>query len=447
VDGEDLLDISGVIWRNIDALAEGQVTFKAPTWSEYFLKEAPLKMFEKAEWFNRLVAAHAADFSLRAAGTSDVIRKAMVAQTVRETQYGAHALNTPPIFLGTSWLSDPALRQFMTFPARTFTGFLYAPKMLAGDGAKAINTAMKLWIRAYGYGAVTYETLRAAAGADMSRGTAPYAFLDIFNEDRFIGPGGEGAFITATPPVVDIAANFTRWALGDPEALRGWASRVVPGGVALSRLAGLTGPVDQDWFPGRLLRQMGGHYVGWKEPAPDGRVPVYKGDGTLVSYQSPLTMIARGLGMDMRKFADESAMARWLANNRDEMVSMKRQALTAIINSDYGRFQQLDAQMQKRFGIPLKFTKEQVRSQLTTRQVTRTERLLNRMPSEVRGEYQSAMRQHAASMGLSPEQLEGGMTSSQRTQAGAYRPQPLSPEAQEYLDAIMMQQVTPLEDQ
>jgi hypothetical protein len=471
-EGRDLLDIHPNIHHTVDAIMEGQMSYVPPSWKEYLLKDAPMKMFEKAEWLNRLVMSHATENMVRTANPlmaeADIARN--VHDFVRQTQYGAHVMNTPLGLLphmtaeGTGrsrWLlSDPTWRQFVTFPLRTFTGFAYAPKLLA-TGEK---TGMAKWagkkfglpeerqleisswwpllvanMRAMGYGAVAYEVGRDMIGADVSRGMYPQAALDIIQGDRFI-EGTESAFPLQIPPVFDIGMGFGQWVTnpGDAQVLSRWLSRVVPGGVGIRRLTSLIPSPDQDYGLGRFARQMQSFYVGWDEPRVDGLVPVYKPDGTLVSYQKPTTMILRALGMDMRKFATEAQMDRWLAKNRDEASRIKRGFITAVLNGDWSWADRLNEQYQKKFDMPIRLTRQQLASQMRTRTITRTERLLDRMSPDLRERYLQAIQHKAPQLGLSPEQL-GKTTSSQRTEAGAQRPTPLTPEAQRYLEAYMTQ--------
>lgn len=456
--GKDLLDIHPNIHHTVDAIVEGQMSYVPPSWREYLMKDAPMKLFEKAEWLNRLVMSHATERMVTK--MNPLMKEADIARNVhdfvRQTQYGAHVMNTPLAFLPhkpvagggqSSWIfSDPTFRQFMTFPLRTATGFFYTPSLLAKEGVEGMKRGWPIVVanlRAAGYGAVAYELGRDLVGGDVSRGLYPQAAFDIIQGDRFI-EGTDAAFPVQLPPVLDIAATFGQWIMGpkDADVLSRWVSRTaIPGGVALRRLTSMIPSPDQDWPLGRLARQMQSFYVGWDEPRVDGLVPVYKPDGTIVSYQKPQTMILRALGMDMRKFATDAQMDRWLAKNRDESSRIKREFISAVLNQDWSHADGLAGQYQKKYGIPIKLTRQQLASQMRTRTITRTERLLDRMSPDLREQYAQAIQHKAPQLGLSPEQL-AQPTSTQRTEAGAQRPTPLSPEAQKYLEAYMSQDPT-----
>jgi hypothetical protein len=449
VNGEDLLDIHPSIHHTIDAVGAGELGITPPSWIKYLTMDAPMKLFEKAEWLNRLVMSHATERMLSRAnpGMAPELVARNVRDMVRETQYGAHVMNTPLAMLphkppsgGTQsewFFSDPTMRQFMMFPVRTATAFAYTPRLMAAPGVKERWPLLMANLRAFAYGGVTYDVLKNTGGFDMSRGLYPYAALDFFEGERFI-EGKEGVSPIMIPPVIDIGAGFISWVMGgeDNELLRRWLPRVLPGGVGVTRALSLIPSPDQDWPLGRLARDLQGFYVGWGEPRFDGRVPVYKSDGTLVSYQKPTTMILRGLGMDMRKFSSEAEIDRWLANNRDAAATLKREFMTAILNQDWSHADRLNERHQKKFGIPIRLTRQQLSSQMRTRTLTRTERLLDRMSPDLRERYIQAIQHKAPQLGLTPEQL-GHSTATRRTQAGAQRPAPLSPEAQKYLEAYM----------
>jgi hypothetical protein len=448
--GEDLLDIHGSIIHTVDAIGAEQSSFRRPGWFEYLKRDAPLKLFEKAEWLNRLVMSHAAESAVRAQGMRDPINIARnVSDMIRQTQYGAHVMNTPLFMLpmrppggggrAKNWFSDPTMRQFMMFPLRTLTGFMHAPMLIAGEKHHPVAAVLQTWVRALGTGAVAHAVLKNTLGADMSRGLAPYAPLDIFSGERFI-EGAQGSLPVALPPVIDIAGDTLAWAMGagDDQMVRRWATRMIPGGVGLGRALSMVPSPDTDYGLGRLARSLQGHYVDWGAPRQDGMVPVMKSDGTLVRYAKPSTMILRALGMDMRKFSTEAEVDRWLSRNRDEFSKMRREFITSVLNSDWDRANSLQAKSQKKFGIPIKFSRSQLSTQMRTRTITRTERLLDRMSPDLRERYIKAVQHKAPELGLTPEQM-GQTTASQRTKAGAQRPAPLSEEAQKYLRAYMSQ--------
>jgi len=459
--GVDLLDIHPNIHHTVDAIGQAAPGFGVSSWPKFLAMEAPMKMFEKAEWLNRLVTSHATERMVRTLnpGMSEVFLARNVRDMVRETQYGADIMNTPLMSLphrpasgggrARNFFSDPTFRQFLTFPIRTATAFTYTPKLIGQGIPKAAGAEgrqkqfLEDWpilvssLRGMGYGAVAHSVAKNMMGADIKRGLFPQAALDLIEGDRFV-QGGDTAFPVMTPPVMNITADFLTWLTGPEEAkmLNRWLPRVIPGGVGARRLTSLIPSPDQDWALGRFVRDMQNFYVGWNEPRFDGLVPVYKSDGTLVSYQKPTTMILRALGMDMRKFGTEAQMDRWLAKNRDAASGVKRSFMTAVLNQDWSEADKLAKEHQNKFGIPLRLTRSQLSSQMRTRTLTRTERLLDRMSPDLRERYIAAIQHKAPALGLTQEQL-GKTTATQRTEAGAKRPTPLTPEAQEYLEAYM----------
>ena len=302
------------IGPDVFKLADEATDFAArgyPSKTNALLFEFPMKLFEKAEWLNRLVTAHAIDDVFVKAGryTDDISsfnyrsRMDIVESTVQETQFGGSVMNTPTVFLGKGMLGqmgDSAIvRQFLTFPLRTLTamtpGVGHVSKMIGGGKRTLLGKEMDMgpftnlfdFSRGMGIAAAMYYTGKSFLGVDVSRGLIANASTDMFGGQEFL-EGGAYDWVPV-PPAADMVVQSLRGVLGgDYDILRRTLPRFVPSGVALSRALAVTpqGLVAGDSWLGNLVQQFGQKsYADWDNPTPEGLVPFFKGDGTFVDFR------------------------------------------------------------------------------------------------------------------------------------------------------------------
>lgn len=342
------------------------------------VEELFLKGFEKTEWLNRLVTGHAYEAAWEASGKpiTQAVRDSQK-QFVSMMQFTNTPENTPRIFLK-GWMANPVLRQFMSFPARTFTGTFYTMPMLGGQSSYAAGLANTL-VRGLGMSAIIYEAGKSLAGVDLSKGLFAASAADVVGGDRYLESGNGWIKL---PPIISVPHDFiSGLASGDTATLTSAISRVVPGGIALSRLMGV---MPETGIP--LLSSMQKTTADWSNPLEDGRVPVYKG-GRLVDYKSPSELVMRGLGVDMGKFNEPGSLDGYLVKQREEILGARHEYLRAMVANDPRGAEKTAKAFESKYGVPLTVTKAQVRAFVQSRQVPRTERILDRMPSDVRRVY------------------------------------------------------------
>ena len=406
---------------------------QAKNLKQWLLQDAPLKPFEKAEWFNRLVTAHATNNSYQQAikrgllSADDIVKPTAannfqggklwgqysgdMRSMVEETQFGTGFLNTPGVFMegfektgragwAAGFLGNPLMRQFMQFPMRLFTSAIVSPGQIAGGvrqlrnghqvgGGNAAVPALMDVGRALGISAAGYYTIRDFTGAEPDRALYADSVMAFPNTVSSMfgiteSPGGLQGF---TPPVIATGINLGKgfWDQ-DMKSFGNAASRLIPGGIQLQRMLGV---MDQDnGIIGDLTSVFQKTYADWDNPTQEGKIPVFKGDGTFVNYSSPTSLIMAGAGLDMGKFGKQRGdIDQYFIQQRDEMQKYKGGVLRALAGNDVANAEKMRREYEKRFKIPLRISKQQMNAFLKNRVVSRPERILDRMPPEARHLY------------------------------------------------------------
>lgn len=458
--GDD--DLVGILARSFETLEgqqiQGGVALSRKAKGLDLLTEVGLKAFQKAEWFNRVTTGYAylnwakkagmisGDELAGALGRSAAFRSGApvgralpgrvqeeLRQVVQETQFGADIMNVPFVFQPGQVLGNPVMRQFASFITRSFTApFAVGPQI--GEGARyfrgtdvrvPLPASLVDFGRLAGFSAIVYEGGKNLIGADLMEFT-PFAAateaVPFVRGGRF----DEHSTIIPVPPVIDVPSQ-TLIALGteDVDLLRRQFGRVIPGGVGARRLT----PVLQSLFhpvPGvnegayALTRVLGGTYADYENPTPEGMVPVFKGDGTLLSYQTPSTIIFRGLGVPVRE-ETAAELDHMIVKNIGEITQYQRRYIDAVANGRQGEAQAIQQEFGKRyqtpegFPLPLAVSKEQVRSRQQLSTVARTERMLDRVNPQLRQLYVPAIEEAGEErLGLPPGGLRAGMTARSR---------------------------------
>ena len=443
MEGENLVQIGRDTFSTLDTISFKSDKLGLGSRRESYFFDYPMKMFEKAEWMNRNVAAHAVENMYRGAridikpGTVGYYKMVGdVDEMVAATQFGGNTLNTPLAFQGAGpfgrLANNPVFRQFLSFPLRSVTTLAYDSPRLADRGVfKGIGQD---FVRGMGISAMFYEMGKNTFGVDLSPGLFGASLTQAVGGDRFFQDGNEYVPI---PPVVDIPMNLIRGALdpGQRDLLQNNLPRLVPGGIAAARVMGMMpnlmeGPLFG--LPGSLQKT----YIDPKTRTPDGRIPVYKADGTLIDYQSPGSIFAKALGVDMGTFKQTADFDAFLLKNRDQIVDYRRRAIAALLSNEIPKMQGIKQEFRRRFGVDLTISKEQLDEAMKNRLVSRTERIMDRMPPEMRGQYQQLAAGRAPEMGVGAEAIMGADTARQRMQARQIGTLPLTAEQQ----AVMAQE-------
>jgi len=399
----DLADINPNQMELLDFTLTGESNFKGLTKRSVAggIKSVLMGGFTSAEVFNRVVTAEGfavkarrLGVSLEGSGIAAAKARQEVAEAVAESQFGSSLLNTPKAFIDpASPLSNPLLKQFLQFPIRMMTSpFLVGS--IAGGETNAFRGVANDVLRGMGLSAIGYELLKGMAGvqydeAGFFQGTTQLFTGFIDDQD---GP-------LPIPPVVDIAAEAGKLLTGqDNEFLQRTMPRLVPGGLQLSKALGVLPNVHKGILNETFMRTT---YADWKHPNEDGTINVYKSDGTLMSQSSPQLLVMRGLGLDLTKFQDQSQFDRFVSNMRDDMTAYRKEFATAILNhGDIPQALEIKKDFLRRFGFELKLDNAQLKSALELRTKPRTQRILDRLPPEVRVQYAELLRQQGEAQGI-----------------------------------------------
>jgi hypothetical protein len=438
VDGENLLQIGRDSFSTLDNISYKTDLLAGVGRQESYLYDYPMKLFEKAEWLNRSVAAHSVENLYRSKGLiptkgSETYYRMIrdVDEMVSATQFGGNTLNTPMAFQGVGPFgrlgNNPLFRQFLSFPLRSTTSLTYEAGRLGERGA--LKGITQDFIRGMGISAIFYEVGKNTFGIDLSPGLYGASLTQAVGGDRFFQSGNEYIPI---PPVVDIPINLVRGALdpGQRVLLQNNIPRLIPGGVALSRALNLAPSAYQDpifALPGSLQKT----YIDPNQRTEDGKIAVFKSDGTLIDYQSPGMIFAKQLGVDMGQFKQTSDFDGYLLKNRDQIVEYRRRAIAALLANEIPKMQGIRNEFKRRFGMELTISKDQLDEAMKNRTVSRTERILDRMPPDQRALYQQMAVDRAGNMGLPEEAITASDTARQRAQARRLEAPTLTPEQQQ----------------
>lgn len=460
--GANLITVGPNPFELIEGAASGRTLASTRKSGYQRMVETFMKGFEKIEWMNRATTAGAVKNRLEELGVDIASRegRAMFLRDMRrgveESDFVPSMMNQPMAFQSSNpelggplgpVFSNPMARQYLPFIYRATVGqFLTGPAFNAAErtwGITGVTTRGRAsatvhdFLRMMSTSALVYEVGKATVGADLSRGLGFNSAIGLFGVEK-MGFNDSPMFL---PPVADIPIQLAMGiATDDLLRIQQSIPRLVPAGVALSRFTSIMG--EQKWLPKTSGLQK--TYADWEHPDERGLVPFFKGDGTLIGYEEPRSLLMKGLGVDMGAFNKVGAFDRFVLKNQGEILSYRKQAISQLMAGDMGGYEATRETFQKRFKVPLVITQTQMKQAQKLRDVPRIERVLDRLPSDVRGQYlKQAAVTDPTRFGITPEALVGGATSGQRG------PRPsnvrLSPEAlQAIQDAVGAQTASPV---
>jgi len=250
---------------------------------------------------------------------------------------------------------------------------------------------------------------------------------------------------------VNIPLDLMKVTMGDElELAKSSLPGLMPGGVALVRAMGMLPATEKTFLP-EMAKNLQRTYVGWDTPTTDGYVPVFKTDGTLINYEKPLSVVMKGLGINLAQHPKIGDLDGWLVSQRDMIVKMESEYISAVVAGNIRKAKGIAAEFEKRFKLPMKISKRQWKSRMRNLQVSRTERILDRIPAEYKGLYQEAVQEFAPRMGIPSEEIVGAAPTSSKRSELFGRPETvtLSPEAMEEIRRSLAadQAVPPIEEQ
>lgn len=419
--GRDLLGMG----HDALSMLEGASFMRRPQGKPSFTKwlgiDVPLSLFQTAEAINRITVAEASMGWLgqlqRQSGmklaTNEVLDFAQLMQSMSNFNY--NPITQLQLMQKGGVLGNSLIRMFLQYPSRTLSNFLVSNQLGGGTrsfgfsrfGGPSVEVpgAIGDLSRLLGTGAVAYEIGKNMLGLDLSSGLAGAAIGQLPNQ--FITQG------IPIPPVIDIPTQLvSSIAAGDRDQFRQAAFRLVPGGLALQKALGAVPALPGGGSFGLLQQQ----YADWTNRTPDGRVPVYRNDGSLLAYESPFNLVMRGVGADFKRFKSPEEATKFLLSNRAEIIDLKRKYKDAVLGNNMALAQQVEAEYKKRYGIPMTIKPGEWERATKLREVPLFERMLETLPSDVRGPYQATLDnpEMAARAGLPEGALSQFQTSKQR---------------------------------
>lgn len=370
---------------------------------ERWVFEYPMKMFEKAEWMNRNVMAHATEGFYRGRGLGALVGTPRfyedVRRTVQETQFGSGVMNTPIAFQSVGrgadltasgrLLANPLMRQFLTFQIRSFTSPFFASGRLAGAEREVLGMTVKHGgaaldiMRGIGFSALLYEVGKNLLKEDLSPALYVAAGTEIVPGFRG-GRYDENEGLLPIPPVLDISFNAAKGLVtGDWNLIERQFSRLVPGGIAVGKAANLL----QTGIPTPGVPQT--TTVDWGAMSEDenGRmsVPLYDREGKLLNRRPVFDLVAESTGMRFTRPTYE--LERTMLANRDAAVELRRKAAVALQSGDHGGYQRALEEFRKRFGMEMQIGRDTLRQVERGLTSTRPERIMEGMPRDVRSQF------------------------------------------------------------
>ena len=434
---------------------------------EKFLIEYPLKLFEKTEWMNRLTTVHAVKRNYIQRGLAQLDEAGSVrfaddaaeanfredARTaVTQFQFGADITGTPLAFMpGTArvlpnvpeFVSNPLFRQFQQFGLRSLTSLFIGGRMVNNGQRFIRGTDIGVpyvvgdTLRMLGTSAILYEGFKGAIGADISRGGTIETLSAFADPEKLMS----GEFPFVVPPVVGISGDVVRGLLGGEAQLIGDAvARALPGGIAIQRALQVA-PNANENFLTSIAAPAQKFYADYEKPNPDGLVPIFKSDGTLVDYQSPTALVSRALGLNLSMPQISRDLDGYMVRLRDNINKNRREWLDeAIRKSDLPAAERLNAKFQKQYGFRIPITKQQVTAYIKSMETPRSLRMMDRMPQEVRSYFQQEMARNPDRVGTTERALLEIPTTASRQEAyGGNLPVELSPEVIAQIKRAMQQ--------
>lgn len=385
--------------------------------------EFMLKGFEKGEWLNRAVTAHAVvrQGAKQGVKANDQALLNTITRFVDETQFGARALNTPRIFFDPNsyapFFTNPLFRQFLTFPLRVAVSLKQGTHLGGGGFREAIYSrdpkaavlASRDMFRAMATSAVMYEVGKEMFGVDMSPGTVIGGAEGIIREHAPLSP-------FPAPPGVTLPISALKWlSTGDSEAMKYTLPTLVPGGVAFARALG---GVPQTPLLGLGVQRTA---VDYSFRTPDGRYRVHDNENRTISWETLPAIIARSAGLDFGKFRDEGEMIKFLVGIRSGAIEMRREFLLAMKGGNDAKMRKIAAEFEGKFGMKLQVNDAQIRAFEQSFETSRTERVFQSLPREFKQQFGPAVAQELGGrLGVDPQKFGEALTIKERDPARYY---------------------------
>ncbi len=323
---------------------------------------------------------------------------------VEKTQFLTGPQNTPFFLLDKS----PVIRQLTQFPLRMLE---FATTTAFSLGSGAINPRTGKEMNLLGLNPGTFARMIAGSIITMELGET----MGLNLGDALIGgalptfqPAGKVlAPLPIVPPFFQIlGAAGIGLGSGDFTELMRSTPLLVPGGVSAFRVMGLLPP----GAPGAQVGQQAAKlfrrtFADYDAPAPDGRIAVYSGKGTLKGFFRPWELVKYGFGVKGGDLDSEQALLNTLVTQRDNIRVEKASYMEARFRNDAAGASQIKSNFLQRFGFDLPVSEKDMEGMQLRRQITRLEQVVRTLPP---GEAREQMIQLiAATLGAKGQSLLG----------------------------------------
>lgn len=343
------------------------------------IQRAMMSMFTASETTVRVATFEAGMLHARRAQMPVEAAIEFSRRLVEKTQFLTGPQNTPFFLVDQS----PLVRQLAQFPLRMLE-FATTTAFSLGSGAIDPRTGKEM--NFLGFNPGTFARMVAGSVIGLELGDV----LGWNTGDALLGgalptfqPGGKVlAPIPIVPPFFQIlGAAGIGLGSGDFTELARSTPLMVPGGVSLFRTMGLLPPNVPGSSIGRAAAETFQRtYADYSQPAPDGRIAVFSGKGTLKGYYRPWELVKYGLGVKGGDLEKEQLLLETLVKNRDAIREERQAYMDARFKNNAAQAQQISEGFRQRFGFDLPVTEKHMKAMQMRRQVTRLEQVVRTMP-------------------------------------------------------------------
>jgi hypothetical protein len=176
------------------------------------------------------------------------------------------------------------------------------------------------------------------------------------------------------PPAVSLAGAAGMAAMeGSLEPLEYSTSLLVPGGVAGAKAFRALSPTRADY----------------ENRTPDGRIPLYTGEGKLLGYQTPLQLIGRAMGLGSLDQVRERELMQYLISQREEIREVRKEYIHALTQGDIEKANEIKRQYEQMFpqAGQLEVRQKDLDAAMLQKRITRLESVLDTLPPDLRPLY------------------------------------------------------------
>lgn len=282
------------------------------------------------------------------------------------TQFAGGPLGIPRSIMNL----NPMWRQYMHFPMR-YLAYLHGSLRMGTDPSKLDWGVIG---RSLAGSTAAYIAARNLAGLDLSRGLMVGALPLPGYEKQAFYP------FPFVPPAAGVIGEAGKALLtGEFENLKNVAPMLVPGGVALRR----------------AYRSASPKYAAYDKPNPDGTIPLYNEDGSLVASMTPMQLTMRSLGLKPSSVSAEVGAAKWLMSQRDRIRDYRRQYTQAIFDNEPIQAEKINAEFQKVYPElgPIQLKKSDIRAIRDRKEMARIQRISKGMSRAYRPLFENVLTQ------------------------------------------------------